>query len=134
MEANTITRKEELLNLVTDLNGMILNGQVLEAHDKFYANDVIQMENSEMSFEGKELNRKREEEWVNNIVEFRGAEVKSIAVDEANDITMVEWFMDYTHKNGDPKPTSKSVSNVGMETTLFTNATTMAARFKPCSF
>ena len=98
MEAITIKRKEELLNLVTDLNGMVLNGQVLEAHDKFYAESVIQMENPEMIFKGKELNRKREEEWVNNIVEFRGAEVKSIAVDEANDITMVEWFMDYTHK------------------------------------
>ena len=98
MEAITITRKEELLNLVTDLNGMVLNGRVLEAHDKFYAESVIQMENPEMIFEGKELNRKREEEWVNNIVEFRGAEVKSIAVDEANDITMVELFMDYTHK------------------------------------
>ena len=98
MEATTLTRAEELTNLVTELNTMVLSGQLLEAHDKFYADNCIQMENPEMAFEGKAFNRAREEEWLNNVTEFRGAEVKSIAIDAENDVTMVEWFMDYSHK------------------------------------
>ncbi|NND70476.1 MAG: hypothetical protein HKN43_02750 [Rhodothermales bacterium] len=36
-------------------------------------------------------------EWLGNITEIRGAEVKSVAVDVDNDITTVQWFMDYSH-------------------------------------
>lgn len=97
MSNNTI-RHDELLALVTDLNTMILSGEILPAHDKFYADGCVQMENEEMVFEGKELNRRREEEFVNNLTEFRGAEVKSVAVDAENNVTFVEWWMDYTHK------------------------------------
>jgi ketosteroid isomerase-like protein len=83
---------------VKDLNGMILSGNILGAFEKYYADNVVMQESGQEPVRGKEANRKREEEFVNNLTDFRGAEVSSIAVDEENDVAMVEWYMDYTHK------------------------------------
>lgn len=99
MEITTKARFKELGNLINDLNSMILNGQVLEAHDRFYADNVVQQENETTICEGKALNRTREEGWVNGITELRTAEVKSVSIDAERSITMVEWFMDYSHKD-----------------------------------
>ena len=54
--------------------------------------------------EGKEANRAYEEAFVNGLTAFRGAEVKSVAVDEANNKAFVEWHFDFTHADyGDQK-------------------------------
>ena len=84
--------------MVEDLNQMILNGQLLEAHDKHYADDVIQQENEMAPTVGKAANRKREEQFLADVTEFRGADVKAVAVDPKNDTTIVEWFFDYDHR------------------------------------
>ncbi|HMB89563.1 MAG TPA: hypothetical protein VKP65_01870 [Rhodothermales bacterium] len=76
---------------------MIRGGGILAAHNTFYADDVIQQENELEPTVGKAANRRREEEFLSNITEFRGAEVKS-AVDPAHATTMVEWFFDYDHR------------------------------------
>ncbi len=80
---------------VEDLNRMILEGQILEAIDKHYADDVVMQENEQPPTVGKAANRAREAEFLANLVEFRGAEVKAVTVGEG--VTMVEWFFDYTH-------------------------------------
>lgn len=88
----------DLLERVSDLNEMILSGQILEAHDKHYANDVVQQENELEPTVGKAANRRREEEFLSNVVDFRAAEVKAVAVDPINRTTFVEWFFDYDHR------------------------------------
>ena len=84
-----------LEDLVEDLNSMILKGQVMEAFEIYYHNDVVMKENEQTPTIGKAANREREEQFLANLVEFRKAEAKAIAV--GDNVTMVEWFFDYTH-------------------------------------
>ncbi|HEX3033672.1 MAG TPA: SnoaL-like domain-containing protein [Thermodesulfobacteriota bacterium] len=86
-----------LKELVEELNSMILKGQILEAFEKYYADDVVMQENEQPPTVGKDANREREKEFLAKITEFRGAEVKAVAI--GDDVTTVEWFFDYTHKD-----------------------------------
>ncbi len=81
---------------VEDLNQMVLDGKMLEAFEKYYADNVIMQEINMDPVSGKDANREREKKWLAGITEFRGVEVKNVAV--GDDVTMVEWFMDYSHK------------------------------------
>jgi len=42
---------------VKEMNDMILAGQIMEAFEKFYADDVVMQENSDEPRVGKEVNR-----------------------------------------------------------------------------
>ncbi len=86
-----------LIERISKINDMILEGKGLEAFDEFYHDDVIMQENDSPEFVGKALNRKREEEFFSSITEFRSAKPLKVAVGE--NITMVEWHFDYTHKD-----------------------------------
>ena len=86
-----------LLNKITTINDMILQGQALEAFDQFYHEDVVMQENDQPEIIGKEANRKREEEFFSSITEFRGAKPLKVTIGE--NTTMVEWHFDYTHKD-----------------------------------
>lgn len=86
-----------LKDLVEDLNSMILKGQIMEAFEKYYHNDVVMQENEQTPTIGKAANREREKQFLANLVEFRKAEAKAVAV--VDNVTIVEWFFDYTHKN-----------------------------------
>ena len=80
-----------------ELDDMILNGQAMEAFEKYYAEDVVMQENDNPIIEGKVANRKREEDFFGAITEFRGAQPLKVSVGE--NTTMVEWHFDYTHKD-----------------------------------
>ncbi|MFQ5536840.1 MAG: nuclear transport factor 2 family protein [Gemmatimonadota bacterium] len=82
---------------VDELNRMVLEGRGMEAFEKFYADDVVMQEGAEEPTVGKEANRRREEDFFAGITEFRGAEVKAVAVGDG--VTMCEWHFDYTHKD-----------------------------------
>ncbi len=82
---------------VNQLNNMILEGKILEAFEKFYADDIVMQDNETPLREGKEVCRQFEEAFVSNLTAFRGAEVKSVLVSEAAGIAAVEWDFDYTH-------------------------------------
>ena len=86
----------DLKAYLEDLNRMVLEGQLLDAFEKYYADDVVMQENELPPTIGKAANRAREIEFMANLTEFRGAEVKAITVGDG--VTMVEWFYDYTHK------------------------------------
>ena len=86
-----------LIEKISALNDMILQGKALEAFDEFYHDDVIMQENDTPEFVGKEINRKREETFFAAITEFRCAKPLKIAIGE--NTTMVEWHFDYTHKD-----------------------------------
>lgn len=90
---------------VQDLTKMVLSGQGMEAFEKYYADDVEMQENESPPRKGKEANRKFEQEWMESIKEFHGAEVKAVAVE--GDTAIIEWFMDFTLKDGKRKKMSE---------------------------
>ena len=87
----------DLKTSVDQLNQMILEGKILEAFDKFYADDVVMQDNNYPAREGKALNRQYEEAFVGGLTEFRGAKVISTLI--SDDLAVTEWWFDYTHKD-----------------------------------
>ena len=85
-----------LLDNISTINDMILQGQALEAFEQFYHDDVVMQENDQPEVIGKAINRQREEDFFGAITEFRGAKPLKVTVGE--NTTMVEWHFDYTHK------------------------------------
>ena len=95
---------------VKDLNQMVLEGKMMDAFEKYYADDVVMQEINMEPTVGKNANREREKKWLEGITDFRGAEVKNVAV--GDNVSMVEWFMDYSHKEyGDVKMAQVAVQN-----------------------
>lgn len=85
-----------LLDKISDLNDLVLQGKAMEAFEKYYHEDVVMQENDLPPTVGKAANRTREEEFFANITEFRGANPLKVTVGEG--VSMVEWHYDYTHK------------------------------------
>ena len=83
-----------------DLYHMIGQGQLLDAFDKYYHNDVEMQENFDPPRKGKAENRKFEEQWLSNIQEMHGGGVTNITSDEEKGVTMVETWVDSTFKDG----------------------------------
>jgi len=77
---------------VEQLNGMILEGKIMEAMREFYADDVVMAENDNEPTVGLAANIEREQTFVDNTTWY-GAEVKGVAVD--GDISMVQWWLDF---------------------------------------
>jgi len=86
-----------LLEKISGLNDLLLQGKALEAFDIYYHDEVIMQENENPPTVGKAANRKREEDFFSSIIEFRGAKPLKLTVGEG--ITMVQWHYDYTHKD-----------------------------------
>ena len=86
-----------LLEKISDLNDLVLQGKPLEAFEKYYHDDVVMQENENVPTIGKEANRKREENFFASVSEFRSARPLKITVGEY--VTMVQWHYDYTHKD-----------------------------------
>ncbi|HYH14110.1 MAG TPA: SnoaL-like domain-containing protein [Flavisolibacter sp.] len=86
----------EIENSLNDLNSLVMQGKLMDAFEKYYHDDVAMQENHLQPTYTKESNRQRELEFLNNIAEFRGAEVKGIGV--GDNISFVIWKYDYTHK------------------------------------
>lgn len=78
-----------------ELNEQILQGEILEAFEEFYADDVV-MEEGDQRREGKEANREYEEQFVGALQEFRSAQIHARAIDEENRTTFSEWENDFT--------------------------------------
>jgi len=81
---------------INDLNSLIEQDKELEAFEKHYSEDIVMQENENAPTSGKAENRRRLQAFVNNIVEFRSASAKEVAI--GNDVTMTAWHFDYTHK------------------------------------
>ena len=91
----TMTRTE-IEHSLQDLNKLVLDGKIIDAFEKYYHEDVVMQENSDVATISKAANRQREQEFLDNITEFRSAEVKGLAV--GDNISFVVWGYDYTHK------------------------------------
>ena len=88
---------QDLKANVEDLNNMILQGQILEAFDKYYAPDVKMQDNDYPVREGFDANREHEVAFTQSLTEFRGAKVLNTII--SDDVVAVEWWFDYTHKD-----------------------------------
>ncbi|MBC7926128.1 MAG: nuclear transport factor 2 family protein [Bryobacteraceae bacterium] len=79
-----------------DLNESVLKGDVLNAFDKYYADDVVMQENNGDPFVGKATNREREVKFLESVEQFHDAKVLSSAI--SGDTSFSEWEMDVTFK------------------------------------
>lgn len=93
--ATTALPTAELKEKVDDLNRLVLEGKIMEAFEKHYAENVVMQEGADEPIVGKDANREREEAFVNGLEELRAVELKAVAV--GPDVTMCEWHFDYTH-------------------------------------
>lgn len=85
-----------LLEKISELNDLILQGKAMEAFEKYYHPEVVMQENENPPTIGKAENRKREEEFYSSVTDFRGAKPLKVTIGEG--VSMVEWQYDYTHK------------------------------------
>ncbi len=89
--------QREILQALTDLNSLVLQGKSIEAFQKYYHQDVVMQENENTPTTGKEANLQRELEFYGAVTEFRGAHPLKVTV--GDNYSMVEWHYDYTHKD-----------------------------------
>jgi hypothetical protein len=85
--------------LDAELNQMILQGQILEAFDRFYGEEVVMQENSGPPTVGKAANRAREVEFLASVAELHQLELGATGA-SADDTTFGVWIMDATYKGG----------------------------------
>ena len=91
-----------IAELDRELNDMIQSGQIVEAFEKFYANDCVMQDQGFEPWVGKDLNREREKDFVSKITDFRAGELKESAAGDG--VSFSTWHFDYTHAEwGDVK-------------------------------
>ena len=88
------------LEKVQELYGMLGQGQMMEAFEKFYHEDVVMTEISEEPTVGKAANRERELKFLSFVKEMHGGGVISVTSNEETKTTAVENWMDATYQDG----------------------------------
>ena len=83
--------------LVDGLVKMITENRILEAFEKYYADDVVMQENEDEPRVGKVVNRKNEEDFFNGITETHANKILGIAY--GDNYSTIESFQDVTHKD-----------------------------------
>jgi ketosteroid isomerase-like protein len=97
-----------LIEKISAVNDLILQGKSLEAFEEFYHDDVVIQENDNPECTGKEAIRKQKEAFFSSIAEFKCAKPLKVTVGEKT--TMVEWELNYVHKElGNKKYTQVAV-------------------------
>ncbi|MEO9872504.1 SnoaL-like domain-containing protein [Ekhidna sp.] len=89
-----------LLEKEQELQSMVSQGQMLEAFDKFYHENVVMIEGDGIEYKGKATNRKRNEEWLDMIAEMHGGGIGAMSANEETGYTMTESWVDVSFKNG----------------------------------
>lgn len=79
-----------------ELNDLVAGGRLMDAFETFYHDDVVMQENNLPPTVSKTANRQRELQFLDDVTEFRGAEVKATGV--SGNLSYVTWHYDYTHK------------------------------------
>ncbi len=85
---------------ITDLYEKMGQGQMHEAFEKYYHEDVKVYEPTGEVREGKEAQRTALKGWEESIQERHDGGVGSITANEESQTTMVESWVDATFKNG----------------------------------
>ena len=82
---------------------MVGQGQLLEAFEKYYADNVVMVEATGERTSGKAANREREVKFLESVEAFHGSGVYAVTSDEDAGVSMVEAWMELTFK-GAPGP------------------------------
>jgi ketosteroid isomerase-like protein len=85
-------------NSVEQLIALASEGKLLEAFDRFYAEDVSMQENSNPPTTGKAANRKREEDFLASVAQVHEARAVSYVADE--NTAAIYWILDFTNVQG----------------------------------
>ena len=85
-----------LIERISDLNDLIMQGEFREAFEQFYHNEVIIQLNDEHPVKGKEVIRKLKEIEFNDILDFKSAKPLKVTIGEQT--TMVEWELIDQHR------------------------------------
>jgi ketosteroid isomerase-like protein len=88
------------LQLANDLYAMIGQGQMLEAFEKYYHEDVVMIEADGKERVGKDANREFEKQFMSSIAEMHDGGVYAITSNEETGTTMIETWMDTTFTDG----------------------------------
>lgn len=82
----------EVRNQVNALNQMIINGEIMDAMNRFYADDVVMAENNDPPTVGLAANLEREQQFVDHTTWY-GAGLQQVVVD--GDTSMSQWDLDF---------------------------------------
>ena len=96
------------LEKAKDLYNQVAQGQLLQAFDTYYAENVV-MEEPRGTRSGKPACRISEEQFLDSVEAFHGMEIKAISEDADAQKVFVEVAMDLTFKNG-PRVTLEQVA------------------------
>jgi len=83
-----------------DIQNKLSNGQLMDAFEEYYHEDVVMIEPSGERREGKAVNREAEKKFLASVQEWHGSGVVTIAANEEEGVTMVESWMDVTFQGG----------------------------------
>ena len=78
---------------------LLSKGQMMDAFEKYYADDIVMQENNEEPRVGKEANRKFEIDYMSSIDEVHGSEIKNVAINPETGVVFIHAWMDATFKD-----------------------------------
>ena len=88
------------LEKAKEMYAMVGQGQMLQAFEKYYHEDITMVEATGEVREGKVANREFEEQWLSSVQEVHGGGVNNFSSNEKEGITIVEAWSDMTFKDG----------------------------------
>jgi hypothetical protein len=81
-----------------------------QAWGTYYADDMVRRVPEQLPYVGKEAARKQESDFLAGVTKWGKTEIRAVGVDEENQVSMVEWYIEYTHKQfGDIRQCQVSV-------------------------
>lgn len=96
------TATTTIAELDAELNTTILEGRIMDAFGRFYADDVVMQENAEVPTVGKAANRDRELGFIAAVETFHGVTLLASATE--GDTSFGEWVLDVTFKGAERIP------------------------------
>jgi ketosteroid isomerase-like protein len=93
---STATKTSQISDLENELNQSITKGDFLKAFNKHYGDNVVMQENDAAPVTGKDVNRKKQEEFMKSVEDFHSAKLLGEAIN--GDLAFSEWEFDLTLK------------------------------------
>ncbi len=90
-----------------DIQNKLFSGQLMDAFEQYYHEDVVMIEANGDIRTGKDINREAEKKFLASVQEWHGGEVVAITSNEEEGITMVESWMEVTFQGGEPTKTEQ---------------------------
>lgn len=87
-----------LKDQLSQLDGLVTQGKILEAVDRFFHDDVISKDVKAEEVKGKAAKRKMLEGFVGSIAKVNGINLLSSAV--GDNVTLSEYIIDFDMKDG----------------------------------